>query len=100
MLSRQDSIFVVLLRIEWLRFIIFAVIVVGFNCVYIFHGTRCIVLASPGFFLVAEDHDDSSGCWDFPAQEGLIDNCRKLDDAIAVEDGIVWVDDVYHIEGY
>jgi len=50
--------------------------------------------------LVAKDRDDSSGCWDFHAQEGLIDNCRKLDDVVAAEDGIVWVGDIYHIEGY
>ena len=30
----------------------------------------------------------------------MIDNCRKLDDAIAAEDGIVRVGDVHHIESY
>ena len=30
----------------------------------------------------------------------MIDNCCKLDDAVAAEDGIVWVGDIYHIEGY
>ena len=30
----------------------------------------------------------------------MIDNCRELDEAVAAEDGIVWVGDVYHIEGY
>jgi len=30
----------------------------------------------------------------------LIDDCRELDNTVAAEDGIVWVSDVYHIEGY
>ena len=30
----------------------------------------------------------------------MIDDCRGLDDAVAAGDGIVWVGDVYHIEGY
>ena len=30
----------------------------------------------------------------------MIDDCLELDDAVAAEDGIVWVGDVYHIEGY
>ena len=87
-----------LLKIGWLCFLFF-LIVGSLDCVRIFHGARCIVFASSCFFLIAEDRDDSSGCWDFHAQEGLIDNCYKLDDAVATEDGIVWVGDIYHIEG-
>ena len=30
----------------------------------------------------------------------MIDDCRKPDDAVAAKDGIVWVGNVYHIEGY
>ena len=30
----------------------------------------------------------------------MVDNCCKFDDTVAVEDSIVWVGDVYHIEGY
>ena len=31
---------------------------------------------------------------------GLVDDSPKLDDGVAAEDGVVWVADVYHIEGY
>ena len=30
----------------------------------------------------------------------MVDNCCKLDDAVAAKDGIVWVGNVYHVEGY
>ena len=29
-----------------------------------------------------------------------MDDCRELDDGVVVEDGVVRVVDVYHIEGY
>ena len=66
----------------------------------IFHGTCRIVFAPSGFFLVAEDRDDSSGCRDFHAEVSLVDNCCELDDAVAAEDGIVWLGYIYHIGGY
>ena len=100
MLRWHDSVFVVLLRIECLHFLIFAVIIVGFDCVHIFHCTRCIVLTPPCFFLVAEDCDDSSGRWHLHAEVCLIDDCLELDDGVVTEDSIVWVGDAYHIKGY
>ena len=30
----------------------------------------------------------------------MVDDCYKLDDSITAEDGIVWVCNVYHVEGY
>ena len=30
----------------------------------------------------------------------MIDDCRGLDDAVAGKDGIVWVVNAYHVEGY
>ena len=30
----------------------------------------------------------------------MIDYCHELDDGVATEDGIVWVGNVHHIEGY
>ena len=100
MFNRKNTVFVGLLKTWWLRFFLFFFVVCGFDCVDIFHGTRRVVFASSGFFLVAEDRDDSSGCRDFHAEVSLVDNCCELDDAVAAEDGIVWVGDVYHIEGY
>ena len=67
---------------------------------YVFHSTRRIVFASSCFFLVAEDRDDSCGCQHFHAEASLIDNCRELNDAVAAEDGIVWVGYSHHVEGY
>ena len=100
MFGRQDSLFVGLLKTGWLRFFLFFFVACGFDCVDIFHGTRRVVFASSSFFLVAEDRDDSSGCRDFHAEVNLVDNCCELDDAVAAEDGIVWLGYIYHIEGY
>ena len=100
MFNRQDSLFVWLLKTGWLRFFMFFFIVCGFDCVDIFHGTGCVVFASSGLFLVAEDRDDSSDCRDFHVEVSLVDDCRELDDVVVAEDGIVWAGYVYHIESY
>ena len=36
----------------------------------------------------------------FHAEVSLTYHCRELDDAVAAEDGVVWVGNVYHVEGY
>ena len=59
---------------------------------------RFMSFYKPG--VTAEDRNDSTGCWHLHAEVVLINDCRKLDDAVADEDGIVWVSYIYHIEGY
>ena len=99
MFNRKNSVFVGLLKTWWLRFFLFFFVACSFDCMDIFHGTCRIVFAPPRL-LVAEDCDDSSGRWHLHAEVCLIDDCRELDDGVAAEDGIVWLSDVYNIEGY
>ena len=30
----------------------------------------------------------------------MVDDCCELDDAVAAEDGVEWISNVYHVEGY
>ena len=67
---------------------------------YIFGGTCRIVFAPACLLLVVEDRDDSSSGWMLLAEVCLVNDSPELDDGAEAEDGVVWVADIYHIEGY
>ena len=50
--------------------------------------------------LVAKDRDHSSGGWQLHTEVCLVNDNPELDDGVSAEDGVVWVADVYHVEGY